>query len=584
MPPVNAAPSFAVQQPVFNTATKAVQAAAPSADYTYTTGQTHTKLAFEDYYYYSLLPAEWQEFYRQIDTAVNNLDASTSKTSLNLGENYQYYIYYIYMFDHPEHFYLANTVTLNASASSYQLSFCYAVGSKKDEDGIEGEEEFGKPTDALREKIRTKKATFDAKVASITSTIPSSAPAVVKERLIYDYILKSSYYNLGAQWDYLAEDNWTSYGILVNGHGVCESYAEAFQTLCGAVGILSTGIVGEAGGGHKWSAVKLDNEWYMCDITFDDPIGGDPNDAYHMYFNRTSQWFVEFHHQWNSSNWSGTFSTLTFPYCNGTMHGNDNFEALYGDVDGQTHSFDNACDAACNNCSYTRSANQHLYDSVADIDCNVCGAQKKGWQLIDYQWYLFENGAMVKNAWRKDSFGWVFLGPDGAMKTNAWCTDSQGWCYVGADGYAVTNCWKRDSYGWIWLNANGSMAKNTWVEEWGLWYFVDANGYMVSNTWKKDSKGWVYLGSNGAMLTNAWCTDSKGWCYVGPDGYAVTNCWKRDSVGWIWLDSNGSMTKSQWLKDGNDWYYLNRDGYMVTGRQSIGGKIYYFNSNGTLKS
>ncbi len=205
---------------------------------------------------------------------------------------------------------------------------------------------------------------------------------------------------------------------------------------------------------------------------------------------------------------------------------------------------------------------------------------RKGWVKLSGKWYFYENGVKVKNSWRKDSKGWVRLGEDGAMLTNKWCTDSKGWCYVGADGYAVTNCWKKDSYGWIWLDSEGSMTKNKWLKDGGKWYFLDSNGYMVTNSWRKDSKGWVRLGPDGAMLTNKWCTDSKGWCYVGADGYAVTNCWKKDSIGWIWLDKEGSMTKSQWLYNGGKWYYLDADGYMVTGRQTIGGKVYNFNSSG----
>ena len=209
-------------------------------------------------------------------------------------------------------------------------------------------------------------------------------------------------------------------------------------------------------------------------------------------------------------------------------------------------------------------------------DANI----RNGWQYIDGRWFFYENGTALKNQWRQDSKGWVYLGADGAMRTNAWCQDSQGWCYVGADGYAVTNCWKRDSIGWIWLNANGSMTKNQWILDGGKWYYLDADGYMVCNQWKRDSIGWVYVGADGAMLTNSWCTDSQGWCYVGADGYAVTNCWKRDSYGWIWLNANGSMTKNQWIQDGGSWYYLDGNGYMVTGWQAIGGVWYNFNSNG----
>ena len=219
-------------------------------------------------------------------------------------------------------------------------------------------------------------------------------------------------------------------------------------------------------------------------------------------------------------------------------------------------------------------------DRVPNFEINP-NIGKSGWVLDGGKWYFYEKGEKVKNDWRKDSVGWVFLGKDGAMLTNTWCTDSKGWCYVGADGYAVTNCWKKDSKGWIWLDANGSMTKSAWVKDGGKWYYLDANGYMISNQWKKDSVGWVYLGSSGAMLTNAWCTDSQGWCYVGADGYAVTNCWKKDSVGWIWLNANGSMTKSAWVKDGGEWYYLDANGYMIYNvSRYIGGKTYYFNSSG----
>ena len=140
---------------------------------------------------------------------------------------------------------------------------------------------------------------------------------MVKERLIYDFILRHAYYNLNAEWNGINEDNWSAYGILVNGYGVCESYAEAFQTLCQAVGIKCTGIVGDAGGGHKWSAVELDGEWYMCDVTWDDPIGNETDDAFHYYFNRTTKWYLD----------SGRTirDDYQVPECNGTKYDFENY-------------------------------------------------------------------------------------------------------------------------------------------------------------------------------------------------------------------------------------------------------------------
>ena len=40
---------------------------------------------------------------------------------------------------------------------------------------------------------------------------------------------------------------------------------------------------------------------------------------------------------------------------------------------------------------------------------------KNGWAFDGGKWYYYENGAMVKKAWREDSKGWVYLGEDGAM-------------------------------------------------------------------------------------------------------------------------------------------------------------------------
>ncbi len=279
--------------------------------YTYTTGQSHQKLHYTKRYLYSILTAEQKEWYRQIDAAVNALDERTATIHTDLTENKNYFIYFIYMFDNPEHFYLSNTVAIyNNGNGTGTLRFVYSVSNEQGDYCGYG---YGELTDELKSKIRAKKQTFENEAKRILSTIPANAPDVWKEKLIYDRILLDSYYNLGAQWDGLAEDNWTAYGILVNKYGVCESYSEAFQTLCLYAGIRCTGVVGTAGGGHKWNCVQLDGEWYMCDITFDDPIGGDPNEAYHTYFNLTSARMNELNHDWSNCEYS-------VPNCTGTKY------------------------------------------------------------------------------------------------------------------------------------------------------------------------------------------------------------------------------------------------------------------------
>ena len=595
-------------------------------DWRYTTNQKHAPLPLTEKYQYTLLSDELKKCYRAIDTAVRNLEASAD-FDLKMSENRNYYVYYHYMFDNPELFYLCNTVSIcNNGDGTSSLEFFYAAS--RDFYNLHTQ-----PTEELKQAIRTKKAVFDAKVNEIISTIPANAPEVVKESLIYSKILLNSYYNLSAQWNGINEDNWNAYGILCNGYGVCESYAEAFQTLCNAVGINCTGVVGVAGGGHKWNTVKIDGEWYQTDITFDDPLGGDPTDALNYYFNLTTQEMLEKNHTWEGSDYPPM-------NCTATKWGHDNFIATYGpEINGTLHYFTADCDTTCENCSYSRYVyeDNHNYSDAYDATCNTCGFRRNmGWIYEEDNWYYYIDGERVTNKWVKDSKGWCYLLNNGTLATDGFYTDytgkyfwvdanghcaMNGWAYVyggwvfaDQNGYLLTdkwqlwkgkwyhfdssgwmdsNCWTRDSAGEVYLGTDGAMVTNRWIEQgYNEWYFVNANGYKVTNKWMKDSKGWVYLGADGMMATNKWVRDSVGWCYVGYDGYCVTDKWKADSTGKeCYLDANGRMATSQWLFDDfywvsdkvyffDCWFYVDANGYKVTGTKTIGNEKHVFNSYG----
>lgn len=63
------------------------------------------------------------------------------------------------------------------------------------------------------------------------------------------------------------------YGALVDGKALCEGYSRAFAYLCNKAeieNIYATGVTSD-GIDHIWNMVKLDNEWYNIDLTWDDP-------------------------------------------------------------------------------------------------------------------------------------------------------------------------------------------------------------------------------------------------------------------------------------------------------------------------
>lgn len=70
----------------------------------------------------------------------------------------------------------------------------------------------------------------------------------------------------------------SSYGILLKGYGVCESYALAMTRLLDAIGIPNMYATGQAldengnpAGGHAWNYIEMpDGKWYLQDSTWND--------------------------------------------------------------------------------------------------------------------------------------------------------------------------------------------------------------------------------------------------------------------------------------------------------------------------
>lgn len=89
-------------------------------------------------------------------------------------------------------------------------------------------------------------------------------------------------------------------GVLLNGTGVCESYALAYQILLQEAGIDSLYLTGYSRGeSHAWNLVSLDGQWYYIDTTWNDPKGGGAET--HDYFGLTDALFSR-DHDWSISN------------------------------------------------------------------------------------------------------------------------------------------------------------------------------------------------------------------------------------------------------------------------------------------
>lgn len=100
-----------------------------------------------------------------------------------------------------------------------------------------------------------------------------------KVRLIHDYIISNSEYDLSSQYN-------SAYGTLIQHYSACQGYAQLTYKMLTEAGVECRIVTGVSGGGpHAWNIVKVDGKWYFLDCTWDDPVGTNiPKSARYAYF------------------------------------------------------------------------------------------------------------------------------------------------------------------------------------------------------------------------------------------------------------------------------------------------------------
>ena len=93
----------------------------------------------------------------------------------------------------------------------------------------------------------------------------------------------------------------TAVGPLVDRKGVCAGYALGLKLLCDISGLDSCIVRGTAENengseAHAWVALRLGENWYHVDPTWDDPVNaGDTDQLTHAYFNLPTEWISADH-------------------------------------------------------------------------------------------------------------------------------------------------------------------------------------------------------------------------------------------------------------------------------------------------
>lgn len=205
---------------------------------------------------------EWgEEFY-----VVGNVRTGTSMTEDELAE-----IYFTFRNDNPQFFWLSNTVLF-----SYGGSYC----------GItiltyEAYQNGAVRRAAFEEIMETSKIVYESQITQEDSKYHKVLK--LHDTLIADIEYSENIYE---------ETAHSIAGAMTSARSaVCEGYAKVMQLMMNHYGIQNIYIVGDAGGGHAWNMVYMnDGKYYWLDATWDDQ----PYETFqHSYFLVGNQNFTD---------------------------------------------------------------------------------------------------------------------------------------------------------------------------------------------------------------------------------------------------------------------------------------------------
>lgn len=155
-------------------------------------------------------------------------------------------------------------------------------------------------TDQNKEKI------VNQKVAEILSNVNGNQMTdYEKVKFVNDYIVKNTEYGS----DTVNASPHSAYAVIKEGKAVCQGYALLALKMLKALGVETRYVVGEVKtGGHAWNLVKVNNQWYHLDTTWNDPVPDRPNTVSYKYF-LIDDAKLRIDHVWNQSDYPKANST-----------------------------------------------------------------------------------------------------------------------------------------------------------------------------------------------------------------------------------------------------------------------------------
>lgn len=207
--------------------------------------------------------------------AGDDFDAVKKETVAYIGTVYQ-----AFDRDHPEVFWLSGKckIRITTAKSSDGSKTAYFFLALADKDGFTMRSPDWTASGAVTAGIARRDAAIDKILKAVTGDTPEE-----KMRSINRILTEQNEYNTTPDLTTIGNEPHECLSALEGRTGnsgpVCEGYARAFKILCDKLGILCVLEDGYAkptadstGTFHMWNAVKLGDQWFGTDVTWNDPI------------------------------------------------------------------------------------------------------------------------------------------------------------------------------------------------------------------------------------------------------------------------------------------------------------------------
>ena len=216
------------------------------------------KKDFIDFVYYAINSgSDYLE--RYIDRDYTSYSSDINRLTSNDGEEFKDVISVLNNFVHPYN--SSNNIKLTYGGD-------YKIGISLNKAYTDKEiEEINKVVDKV-----------------ISEKITNSTPTREKIKIIHDFIIDNAEYDklkYNNKNDATYKSN-TAYGVLIQGYGTCNGYADAMAIFLDKLNIINYKISNDE---HIWNLVYVDGAWKHLDLTWDDPVvNTGENMLLHTYF------------------------------------------------------------------------------------------------------------------------------------------------------------------------------------------------------------------------------------------------------------------------------------------------------------